>query len=79
MKGAKKLLEKGCIILSEFWPWAIQLNRTTPLSYVKYMKSKGYNFFDLKNNELTNDFLTKICLSDNKKFIYDDFILNKKK
>ena len=77
MKGAAKLLEKDCIIISEFWPWAMQLNDTNPSDYVEYMKSKGYDFFDLKNNKLTSEFLNKICASGDKKFIHDDFILKK--
>ena len=77
MKGASKLLEKDCIIISEFWPWAMQLNDLNPSDYVEYMKSKGYDFFDLKNNKLTSEFLNKICVSGDKKFIHDDFILKK--
>lgn len=77
LKGAEKLLEKNCIIISEFWPWAMQLNDTNPSDYVDYMKSKGYAFFDLKNNPLSNDFLKKLCSNVDKKFIHDDFLLKK--
>ena len=78
MKGARKLLEYDCAIISEFWPWAMQLNNTEPSEYVDYMNSMGYSFFDLKNQLLKKEDLEKLCAIKNKKFVHDDFVIKKK-
>ena len=77
MKGALKILENDCTIISEFWPWAMSLNGTSSLEYIEFLNSKGYSFFDLKNNPIENDELKKLCNYEDKKFVHDDFIIKK--
>ena len=48
MKGATQILKRGCIIITEFWPWGMYLNKSDPLDFVKFMKSYDYLFYDLK-------------------------------
>ena len=77
MKGAKKILRHNCVIISEFWPWALRLNNAEPMEYVKFMESEGYKFFSLQNKMIDKKYLEKICYAKNKKFIHDDFIIKK--
>jgi FkbM family methyltransferase len=79
MQGAKKILQEDCIIISEFWPWAMKLNGTDPLEYVEFLYSLGYGFFDIKNNIIEKQELEKLCSYTNKKFVHDDFIIKKLK
>lgn len=78
MRGSTKLLEKNCIIISEFWPWGMHLHNIEPLEYVEFMKSLGYSFFDLRGKLVDEGYLTRLCkLGKSKKHAWDDFLIKR--
>jgi len=78
MKGAKKTLERNCIIVTEFNPYLLKLHNTEPYEYIEYMKSFGYSFLDINGNKINNQFLRKMCkFGADKPNVADDFILKK--
>lgn len=77
-KGAKKLLNKDCLIISEFWPWGLAINNTDPLEYIKYLQSLGFGFYDMDNNPVEYKYLSRLCLmGKTRRFVQDDFIIKK--
>lgn len=77
MKGAKKMLKQDCTVISEFWPWALRLNKVESIEYVEFMEDMDYRFFNLQDKLLDKKYLEKMYNSKNKKFIHDDFIIKK--
>jgi len=78
MKGAKKTLERDCIIVTEFNPYLLKLHNTEPYEYIEYMKSFGYSFLDINSNKINDQFLRKMCKSGaDKPNVADDYILKK--
>jgi len=78
MKGAKKTLEKNCIIVTEFNPYLLKLHNSEPYEYIEYMKSFGYSFLDINGKKINDQFLRKMCkFGVDKPNVADDFILKK--
>lgn len=78
MKGALRVLDRDCIIISEFWPWGMYLNNVEPLEYVQFMKSLDYTFFDLHGNPIKEEYIKRMCLlGKNKRHVADDFLIKK--
>ena len=78
MKGAKNLLSKDCLIITEFWPWAMKLGNTKAEEYIEFMKSLEYKFFDFNKNPIDEKYLMKICrVGKEKRHVWEDFVLAK--
>lgn len=79
MKGSIKVLEKGCVIISEFWPWGMHVHNTDPLEYIEFMKSINYSFFDLNGKPINEQYASRLCsLGTKKKPVWDDFLIKNK-
>jgi len=78
MKGAKKTLEKDCVIVTEFNPYLLKIHNSEPSEYIEYMKSFGYSFLDINGNKINDQFLRKMCkFGVDKPNVADDFVLKK--
>jgi len=78
MKGSRQTLEKDCIIISEFWPWGLQVNETEPSEYIEFMKSRGYSFFTLEGKPIKDDYLLRMSLrGKTKNHVLDDFLIKR--
>lgn len=76
MRGARRLLEKDCRIISEFWPWGMHLHGINPLEYVDFMMSLGYSFFELNGKRANEEYVLRLCeLGKNKRHVWDDFLI----
>jgi len=76
MQGARKLLEKDCRIISEFWPWGMYLHGINPLEYVDFMMSMGYSFFELSGKRASEKYVLRLCkLGKSKRHVWDDFLI----
>lgn len=80
MRGSTKLLEKNCVVISEFWPWGMYLHKINPLEYVEFMKSIGYSFFNLNGKPVNEEYIMRLCkFGKNKKHAWDDFLIKRTK
>ena len=78
MKGASKTLENDCIVISEFFPWCLVINKTEPSDYLDFMKSKGFSIYDLKRKPIDENYLSRMCNeAKNFKFVMDNFLFKK--
>jgi len=78
MKGASKILEDDCVIITEYWPWGHYLNEKNPSDFVSYMKSKGYSFFNLRGKRLKDEYIKRMNkVGKIKKYVQDDFLIKK--
>jgi len=78
LKGSRKILQKDCVIISEFSPRLMNVNNTNPSDYVLFLKKMGYSFFDLKEKPIKNEYLDRLCiLGKNKIHVVDDFLIKK--
>jgi len=78
MKGSIKTLQRNCLIISEFSPYLFSINNTDPYDYVRFMKSHGYSFYDLKGKKIKDEYLKRMCLLGSKKeHVMDDFLIKK--
>ncbi len=78
MKGAKKTLEKDCVIVTEFNPYLLKLHNSEPSEYIEFMKSFDYTFLDINGNKIKDQFLRKMCkFGVDKPNVADDFVLKK--
>lgn len=78
MKGAQRILENDCVIISEFSSWAMNVNNCNPIDYIKLMKSMGYAFYNLDDSPIDEKYLIRLSkLTKNKKRVTEDFIIKK--
>ena len=78
LQGASEILKKNCLIISEFWPWGLYVNKTEPYDFVNFIRSLGFEFFHLNNKPLNLRYLKKFCTQGiTNKHVWDDFILKK--
>jgi len=78
IKGSLKILQKDCVIISEFWPWGLHVNNTNPYEFIRFMKSLGYSFFHLNEEPIKDEYLERIsAIGENNKMILDDFLIKK--
>jgi len=78
MKGAKKILEQDCVVITEFNPCLLNINKSNPFDYVEYMKKLGYSFFDLNGKPIKDSYINRMCkIGINKINVADDFLLKK--
>lgn len=78
IKGSLKILQKDCVILSEFWPRGFRVNNTKPYEFIRFMKSLGYSFFHLNEEPIKDEYLERIStMGENKGKIIDDFLIKK--
>jgi len=78
MKGSKKTLEHDCLIITEFWPWGLKINKNEPIEFVDFMKERNYGFYTLENKPVSYEYLQKVCqMGKTRKFVEDDFLIKK--
>lgn len=51
-EGGKVLLEKDCVVVSEFWPWGILKAGADPLAFIIAMEEKGFAVYDIYGRTL---------------------------
>lgn len=78
MKGSKKTLENDCLIITEFWPWGLKINKNEPIEFVDFMKERNYNFYTLEDKSVSYEYLQKVCkMGKTRKFVADDFLIKR--
>lgn len=78
MRGASTTLEKDSVVISEFFPWCLVINKTEPSDYLDFMKSKEFRIYDLNGKPITENYLSRMCNNAKKfKYVMDNFLFKK--
>jgi FkbM family methyltransferase len=79
LRGAKKALDTGCIVIMEFWPWGLNQAGTDPNELIQYIDKIGYQVKKLSGEVIDENTLTKLVRHGrHNKYVVADLLLTQK-
>lgn len=61
IKGARETLEKQAVmVISEFCPWVLNVNKTRPMEYIDYILGLGFKMSDLYGKPLSRERVARL-------------------